>query len=304
MDDDHDDNDVDRNPSKFKKEKCVSFGDTEDMDAKYGARSGKYELRTRRPRDYSYLHATLESIAMTQHSMKKGLKLFGKKGVDSVLDELKQLHDRKVIEPRKLLSRGEKSGALNYLMFIKQKRRGRIKAQGCVDGRKQRIHTMKQEASSPTVAIESLLLTCVIDVREHRDVAVVDIPGAFMQVDMDELIFMRVDGKMAEIMVRIDPQLYNKFVVEERGKKVIYVELKKALYGTLRAALLFWQRLTAQFKEWGFEVNLYDWCVVNKIIAGKQCTIVWHVDDLKISHVDANVLSLKTSTVCSETRPL
>ena len=117
---------------------------------------------------------------MTQHSMKQGLKLYGEKGVDSVLEELKQLHDRKVIEPRRLLSRGEKSGALNYLMFIKQKRCGRIKARGCADGRKQRLHTTKQEASSPTVAIESLLLTCMIDAEEHRDVAVVDIPCAFM----------------------------------------------------------------------------------------------------------------------------
>ena len=29
--------------------------------------------------------------------------------------------------------------------------------------------------------------------------------------------------------------------------------------------------------------------MVNKIINGSQCTISWHVDDLKISHVDGNV---------------
>jgi hypothetical protein len=33
-------------------------------------------------------------------------------------------------------------------------------------------------------------------------------------------------------------------------------------------------------------VNPYDWCAANKIINGKQCTILWHLDDLKISHVD------------------
>ena len=49
----------------------------------------------------------------------------------------------------------------------------------------------------------------MIDARENRDVAVVDIPGAFMQVDMDELVYMRLDGKMAEIMIRIDPQVYS-----------------------------------------------------------------------------------------------
>jgi hypothetical protein len=72
---------------------------------------------------------------------------------------------------------------------------------------------------------------------------------------------------------------------------VLYVELKKALYGTLKAALLFWKKLTVQLKEWEFEVNPYDWCVVNKTINGKQCTILWHVDNLKISHVDSNLVT-------------
>ncbi|KAL7537307.1 hypothetical protein ACHAXR_007723, partial [Thalassiosira sp. AJA248-18] len=31
-------------------------------------------------------------------------------------------------------------------------------------------------------------------------------------------------------------------------------------------------------------------CIANKMINGSQCTIVWHVDDLKISHVDSTVI--------------
>ena len=38
-----------------------------------------------------------------------------------------------------------------------------------------------------------------------------------------------------------------------------------------------------------FEANPYDFCVLNKSINGSQCTIGWHVDELKISHVDGNV---------------
>lgn len=34
-------------------------------------------------------------------------------------------------------------------------------------------------------------------------------------------------------------------------------------------------------------VNPYDWCVVNKMVQGSQCTIIWHVDNLKISHKKA-----------------
>ena len=60
---------------------------------------------------------------------------------------------------------------------------------------------------------------------------------------------------------------------------------------TLQAALLFWKNLSDfLMKDQGFEVNPYDWCVVNKYINGKQCTIGWHVDDLKISCVEEEVV--------------
>ena len=51
--------------------------------------------------------------------------------------------------------------------------------------------------------------------------------------------------------------------------------------------------------EWGFEINLYDWCVANKTVNGKQCTILWHVGDLKISHVDLEVVTdmIKTTMI-------
>jgi hypothetical protein len=91
------------------------------------------------------------------------------------------------------LTRDEKGKALAYLMFIKEKRCGTIKARGCVvDGRKQRLYKTKEETSSPTVRTESLLLSCVIDAKERRQVITCDIPGAFMQVDMDEVVHVRL----------------------------------------------------------------------------------------------------------------
>jgi hypothetical protein len=147
----------------------------------------------------------------------------------------------------------------------------------------------KEETTSPTVATEALILTCVIDAIEERDVATCDIPGAFMQSDMKGKVIMKLEGVMAEVILKIDTKKYQKYVAHEHGKDVIYVILTKALYGTLQAALLFWQNLSAQLDKWGFTINPYDFCVANKTINGKQCTIVWHVDDLKISHVDSKV---------------
>jgi len=71
---------------------------------------------------------------------------------------------------------------------------------------------------------------------------------------------------------------------------MLYVKLRKALYGTLQAALQFWKLLSDTLIDWGFKLNNYDKCVANKTINGKQCTIIWHVDDLKISHVEKKVV--------------
>ena len=42
--------------------------------------------------------------------------------------------------------------------------------------------------------------------------------------------------------------------------------------------------------DWGFVLNRYDSCVVNKQVNKKQLTVAWHVDDLKVSHEEEKVL--------------
>ena len=92
------------------------------MDQQYGERTAAYNLRPRKPRDYGHMHTTLEHTMMTQFSMKRGIKEFGDAGVDAVLSELQQLHDRKVLQPTSAneLTREEKRAALHYLMFLKK----------------------------------------------------------------------------------------------------------------------------------------------------------------------------------------
>jgi len=41
----------------------------------------------------------------------------------------------------------------------------------------------------------------------------------------------------------------------------------------------------------GFVVNPYDECDANKFLGGRQFTILCHVDDIKVSHVDSKVVS-------------
>jgi hypothetical protein len=136
------------------------------------------------------------------------------------------------------------------------------------------------------------MISIAIDAKEKRDVATCDVEGAYLHADMDELVVMVVEGNMVDYLVQANPGRYEPFVTyTQDGKKLLYVELLKALYGCVKSALLWYKLLTSTLKKMGFEINPYDQCVANKVINGKQCTICWYVDDLKISHVDKNVVT-------------
>jgi hypothetical protein len=96
---------------------------------------------------------------------------------------MKQLHLRKTFKPKhwRELSKAQRQIVLESHMFLKLKRDGKIKGRTVAGGNKQRDYISKEDASSPTIATESVLLSCIIDAEEHRDVAVVDIPNAFLK---------------------------------------------------------------------------------------------------------------------------
>lgn len=68
-------------------------------------------------------------------------------------------------------------------MFLKEKWCGMIKGRTVAGGNKQRGFMSKEDASSPpmvTIA-ELVLLACIIDAEEERDVAAINFPNAFVQ---------------------------------------------------------------------------------------------------------------------------
>ena len=55
--------------------------------------------------------------------------------------------------------------------------------------------------------------------------------------------------------------------------------------------------MTSSLQEWGSEINPYNWCVANKTDNGKQMTVVYHVDDLKISHENGDTVDSLISKI-------
>jgi len=176
-------------------------------------------------------------------------------------------------------------------MFLKEKLDRSIKASRCDNGMSQRDFTTKEETSSPTISLEAMMLSCTIDVKEGRYVVVTDIPGALLHANMEQDVHMLLEGTIAELIINLEPRLYRKYIWKNRhDKPMIYIKLKRALYGTLQVALLCWKLLSNTLKEWGFKLNDYDQCVANNTINGKQFKIIWHLDNLKISHIDKKVI--------------
>lgn len=70
--------------------------------------------------------------------------------------------------------------ALAYIMFLKRKRTGELKAHVCADGRPQREYVSKEYLSSLMVSIYALMAQCVMNAMEGRKVVTCDIPGAFL----------------------------------------------------------------------------------------------------------------------------
>ena len=65
----------------------------------------------------------------------------------------------------------------------------------------------------PTAFTESIILTSIVDAKEGRDVATVDIPNAFVQMvitdaEKDYWVIVRLRGKLLELLLEIAYNVY------------------------------------------------------------------------------------------------
>ena len=101
---------------------------------------------------------------------------------------------------------------------------------------------------------------------------------------------MKIRGELAQILICIAPEVYGPYIIYENLKAVIYLKLLKSLDGLLIASLLFYQNLRKDLGAIGFRVNSCDPCVANKMVRDKQMKNNRHVDDLKVSNSDKDIV--------------
>lgn len=232
------------------------------------------------------LFVSSESPCIFNISFREALIKHGETAVESIKKELQQMEDKNVWEPLPADFFRSNKGAkkISSKMFLKEK----FKADGTfeklksrfVAGGHQQDRTIYEDLSSPTVGMTSLFAVAVIAAAENRRVITVDVPGAYLNTDIEKIVYMKISKDIAAIMVEINPGKYQNC---QQTDGSIIVILKKALYGCVEAALLWYEHLRSTIESAGFIRNGYDRCVFNRTIDGIQTTICVYVDDLLIT---------------------
>ena len=283
-------------------------------------KGSKYEVALAQYKEHGMLHPdthmffnqmweekpnVVEAI-MTQLLLKVGLREWKEEAWEAAYSEMKQLHLCDTFRPKRYedLTITEKMSILELHLFLKKKRTGQIKRRTVAGGNKQRNYIPKEDASSPTVATESVLLTCTVDAEEGRDVAVVDIPNAFIQTRVTnekDMVIIRVRGVLVDMLEKIGPDIYGPYVTKDKkGAKQILLQCLNTIYETMVASLLYCSKFCKTLYRNGFELNPSDPCVANHMVKGAQQTICFHMDDCKLSHVDPQVNDEFLEVLCDE----
>ena len=264
------------------------------------AKESRHNIRSQvvaEEKSLDYVDAEAQYLAQCFTQMlilPKAVKEFGTQGVQAAKKEVKQLHERKGFRAIAVeeLTRQEKQRAMEGLMFVTEKRSGEMKGRLAYNGKPTRAWVGHEEKSSPTAATESILLTIAIDALQKRDIISIDIPNAFIQAknprkEVGKRVIMKVRGRLVDWLIELSPADYKDKVVYERGVKVLYLLVEKAIYGMLEASLIWYRTLRKDLEQIGFKFNTYDFCIANRYEGKDQQTLRLHVDDMLVSCRDA-----------------
>ena len=209
-------------------------------------------------------------------SERDGIKKYEETAILALFKEFEQFHEKRVFRAIKAseVTGEQKKNALHAIKSIKEKRNGILKGRTCEDGRKQRKWYSKEKTTSPTLSNYSLMALLTVLAAEKRKIVTWDVEGAYLLVDQDDLVLVKFVGQSVDVLCEVN-EGYKAYVTFEKGKKVLYLQLLKALYGCLRSALLWYKLYSTKLQKIGFKLNPYDTCVANKMGNNVALATTW-----------------------------
>ena len=216
-------------------------------------------------------------------SHKKAAQLFGEEAANaSLLKEAKQMIDKQVWKPQvwnELSNEQKRFKTLKVFSFFKDKwfpdgKFEKLKARSAVDGSKQNKNEY-DDLFSPTVATTSIFFIATVAAIERRHVLKFDVPGAYLNTDIEKELYLIIDPTMAKIIIQLDKT----FEIGLRKDNSIVVQLMKGQYGCVESAKLWYNHIKQTLEDCGFIINPIDGSVFNCTRLNCQITVAIHVDD-------------------------
>ena len=102
-------------------------------------------------------------------------------------------------------------------------------------------------------------------------------------VSLSNIVLLKLRGNFVDIMCDVNSE-HIKNVIYDNGKKVLYLQVLRAIYSCVDSALLWYELFAKTLVNHVLNINPHDCCVANKSIHGKQDTITFYVDENKICH--------------------
>jgi len=223
-------------------------------------------------------------------SVERALKELGDKAAAAMMSELQSLQNKGVFEPvsYEALDIEQRKSVIRSSMFLKEKFLpngdfDKLKARFVAGGHMQdRTTYSTAETSAPTASTTAVYAMMAICAAEGRHLMTMDVGSAYLNADMKRDVFMSIEPRLTELMCKVSSS-YAQYV---KGNGTLVVKLRKALYGCLESAKLWYEHLAATLRGLGFVVNEKEKCVFNKAHNGRQISVVVYVDDLACSSVE------------------
>jgi Reverse transcriptase (RNA-dependent DNA polymerase) len=146
-----------------------------------------------------------------------------------------------------------------------------------------------EATSSQTVSLTAVFAQAAIAAYRRDFVLTLDHKTAYLNATMKgPEVKMMLTREASEILCEVceDYKAYR------RGNGTILVQLQKALYGCIQAAVLWCEELSNTLEGLGYSKNPYDTCVFNKVSDGVTNTILVYVDDLLLTSAKQSNLDM------------
>ena len=290
-DDPSDDSDSDYDPNTDPNVSPDTSDDEDDTPELIGDEPDDYVLHTSRPNNRYDFRSSIRTPARFRHEASfittEITSSHNEKDreIESAIDkEIDILITKDVFDPvdPTTLTSSQLRSTIPSKMFVKlvlnpdgsvKKTKARFVGGG---HRQDRSQYQSSDTSSPTISLTALNVILSIATMECREVYTIDVTGAYLNAEIQKEIYIRMPQEVSSHLIK----RYPRFAVGVDGSGRVYARLKKALYGTIEASVLWYLLLMEILAQIGFSPNPKEPCVLNMTRENCQITVGVYVDDL------------------------